>query len=90
MKKISADKFTGRINYSKIQRDEKMPNLLAVQLDSYHEFLQTGLPYQHNLHGPVVFETRQLRQLFERDCGQGVRIVDDQYRNRVFRFESGD
>ena len=44
MKKISTDKFTGRVNYSKIQRDEKMPNLLAVQLDSYHEFLQTGMP----------------------------------------------
>ena len=43
MKKISVDKFTGRVNYSKIQRDEKMPNLLAVQLDSYNEFLQTGV-----------------------------------------------
>ncbi len=42
MKNISVDKFTGRVNYSKIQREEIMPNLLAVQLDSYHEFLQTG------------------------------------------------
>ena len=42
MKNISVDKFTGRVNYSKIQREEEMPNLLAVQLDSYHEFLQTG------------------------------------------------
>ncbi|MGD9547428.1 MAG: DNA-directed RNA polymerase subunit beta [Candidatus Krumholzibacteriia bacterium] len=42
MKNIPIDKFTGRVNYSKIQRDEKMPNLLAVQLDSYNEFLQTG------------------------------------------------
>ncbi len=41
MKNISVDKFTGRVNYSKIQREEAMPNLLAVQLDSYHEFLQT-------------------------------------------------
>ena len=43
VKNISIDKFTGRVNYSKIQRDEKMPNLLAVQLDSYNEFLQTGV-----------------------------------------------
>jgi DNA-directed RNA polymerase subunit beta len=43
VKKISVDKFTGRVNYSKIQREENMPNLLAVQLDSYHEFLQTGI-----------------------------------------------
>jgi len=42
VKNISVDKFTGRVNYSKIQRDETMPNLLAVQLDSYNEFLQTG------------------------------------------------
>ncbi len=42
MKNISIDKFTGRVNYSKIIREEAMPNLLAVQLDSYHEFLQTG------------------------------------------------
>jgi len=42
VKNISIDKFTGRVNFSKILRDEAMPNLLAVQLDSYHEFLQTG------------------------------------------------
>jgi DNA-directed RNA polymerase subunit beta len=42
VKNISTDKFTGRVNYSKIQRDEIMPNLLAVQLDSYKEFLQIG------------------------------------------------
>jgi DNA-directed RNA polymerase subunit beta len=42
VKNISIDKFTGRVNYSKIIREEAMPNLLAVQLDSYHEFLQTG------------------------------------------------
>ncbi len=34
------DKFTGRINYSRLQREEEMPNLLAVQLESYHDFLQ--------------------------------------------------
>ncbi|MCP4574549.1 MAG: DNA-directed RNA polymerase subunit beta [bacterium] len=39
---IPVDKFTGRTNYSKLQRDEKMPNLLAVQLESYHDFIQTG------------------------------------------------
>jgi DNA-directed RNA polymerase subunit beta len=41
VKNISIDKFTGRVNYSKLQRDEQMPNLLAVQLDSFHEFLQS-------------------------------------------------
>ena len=49
MKKISTDKFTGRVNYSKILRDEKMPNLLAVQLDSYHEFLQSGTSIDERL-----------------------------------------
>ncbi len=43
MKNIPIDKFTGRVNFSKIQREEKMPNLLAIQLDSYHNFLQTGV-----------------------------------------------
>ena len=42
MRKPSVDKFTGRLNYSKILHDETMPNLLAVQLDSYNEFLQIG------------------------------------------------
>ncbi len=42
MRKPSVDKFTGRVNYSKILHDESMPNLLAVQLDSYNEFLQIG------------------------------------------------
>ncbi|MFO7654801.1 MAG: DNA-directed RNA polymerase subunit beta, partial [Candidatus Krumholzibacteriia bacterium] len=42
MRKIPVDKFTGRVNYSKLQRDEKMPNLLAVQLESYNDFLQVG------------------------------------------------
>jgi len=43
VKNIPVDKFTGRVNYSSIHRDEAMPNLLAVQLDSYNEFLQTGI-----------------------------------------------
>ncbi len=42
MKNIPIDKFTGRVNYSKLLYEENMPNLLAVQLDSFHEFLQTG------------------------------------------------
>jgi len=42
VKNIPVDMFTGRVNYSKLQRDEIMPNLLAVQLDSFHEFLQTA------------------------------------------------
>ncbi len=41
MKNIPIDKFTGRVNYSKLLHDEQMPNLLAVQLDSFHEFLQS-------------------------------------------------
>ena len=43
MKNIPVDKFTGRVNYSKLQRDEQMPNLLAVQLDSFHDFMQEGV-----------------------------------------------
>jgi DNA-directed RNA polymerase subunit beta len=42
VKNISVDKFTGRVNYSKLLHDEQMPNLLAVQLDSFHEFVQSG------------------------------------------------
>ncbi len=42
--KIPVDRFTGRINYSKLQQNEKMPNLLAVQLESYNDFLQVGVP----------------------------------------------
>jgi len=41
--KTPVDKFTGRRNYSKIAHDDKMPNLLAVQLESYNDFLQTGV-----------------------------------------------
>ncbi|HPF36721.1 MAG TPA: DNA-directed RNA polymerase subunit beta [Candidatus Krumholzibacteria bacterium] len=41
--KIPVDKFTGRRNYSKIAHDDQMPNLLAVQLESYNDFLQTGV-----------------------------------------------
>ncbi len=42
--KIPVDRFTGRVNYSKLPRDNKMPNLLAVQLESYNDFLQVGVP----------------------------------------------
>jgi DNA-directed RNA polymerase subunit beta len=41
---IPVDKFTGRLNYSKLHHSEQMPNLLAVQLESYRDFLQTGVP----------------------------------------------
>ena len=59
MKKISVDKFTGRVNYSKIQREEQMPNLLAVQLDSYNDFLQTGVqPEDRGARGmEAIFQT---------------------------------
>ncbi len=59
MKNISVDKFTGRVNYSKIKREEVMPNLLAVQLDSYHEFLQTGTKVDGRLTKGIesVFQT---------------------------------
>jgi DNA-directed RNA polymerase subunit beta len=59
VKNISVDKFTGRVNYSKIQRDEEMPNLLAVQLDSYNEFLQVGIkPDDRTMQGiETVFQT---------------------------------
>ena len=42
--KIPVDKFTERVNYSKLAHDNRMPNLLAVQLESYNDFLQTGVP----------------------------------------------
>ena len=42
--KIPADKFTGRLNYSKLSHGDEMPNLLAVQLESYNDFLQVGVP----------------------------------------------
>ena len=59
MSKIPVDKFTGRTNYSKILRDEKMPNLLAVQLESYHDFVQTGVkPEKRDMQGiESVFQT---------------------------------
>ena len=41
--KIPVDKYTGRLNYSRLPGEEQMPNLLAVQLESYHDFLQSGL-----------------------------------------------
>jgi len=57
--RIPTDKFTGRHNFSKLQRDEKMPNLLAVQLDSYNEFVQMGVkPEERALQGiESVFQT---------------------------------
>lgn len=42
----SIDKFTGRVNYSKLNLKEEMPNLLAVQLESYNDFLQTNIPIE--------------------------------------------
>jgi len=42
--KIPVDKFTGRLNYSKLSHGDEMPNLLAVQLESYNDFLQVGVP----------------------------------------------
>ena len=42
--KIPVDKFTNRIDYSKLLHDDAMPNLLAVQLESYNDFLQAGVP----------------------------------------------
>jgi DNA-directed RNA polymerase subunit beta len=42
--KIPVDRFTGRVNYSKLAQNDQMPNLLAVQLESYNEFLQVGVP----------------------------------------------
>ena len=42
MKNMIVDKFTGRVNYSKLLLEENMPNLLAVQLESYNDFLQTN------------------------------------------------
>jgi DNA-directed RNA polymerase subunit beta len=43
----SIDKFTGRVNYSKLNLKEEMPNLLAVQLESYNDFLQTNIPIEN-------------------------------------------
>jgi len=37
---------TGRRNYSKIKTSFEMPNLLAVQLESYNDFLQVGVPIE--------------------------------------------
>ena len=59
MKNTPVDKFTGRVNYSSIHREEEMPNLLAVQLDSYNQFLQTGIkPDDRTMQGiETVFQT---------------------------------
>ena len=58
MKNILIDKFTGRVNYSKLLHDEKMPNLLAVQLDSFHEFLQSDAK-------PEAREMRGIESVFQ-------------------------
>jgi DNA-directed RNA polymerase subunit beta len=42
--KINAD--NGRRSYSKILTEFEMPNLLAVQLESYNDFLQVGVPHE--------------------------------------------
>jgi DNA-directed RNA polymerase beta subunit len=47
--KIPVDKFTNRNDYSKLHQDDAMPNLLAVQLESYNDFLQTGKPVDSRL-----------------------------------------
>jgi DNA-directed RNA polymerase subunit beta len=56
---IPVDSFTGRVNYSKLRREAEMPNLLAVQLESYNDFLQFGLTAeQREDHGlESVFRT---------------------------------
>ena len=41
---IKTDPITGRRDYSKIISRFEMPNLLAVQLESYNDFLQVGVP----------------------------------------------
>ena len=43
---IPIDRFTGRHNYSKLSYGDEMPNLLAVQLESYNDFLQVGTPLE--------------------------------------------
>ncbi len=39
----------GRISFSKIPRDYDLPDLLDVQLKSFHEFLQEGIPIAERL-----------------------------------------
>jgi DNA-directed RNA polymerase subunit beta len=53
------DSFTKRVNYSKLAQKESMPNLLAVQLESYNDFLQSGVSVeQRQEHGlEAVFQT---------------------------------
>ncbi len=40
---------TGRISFSKIPRDYELPDLLDVQLKSFQEFLQDGVPIDERL-----------------------------------------
>src|SRR5665213_1468992 len=39
----------GRISFSKIPRDYELPDLLDVQVKSFHEFLQEGVPISERL-----------------------------------------
>src|SRR5439155_16962535 len=39
----------GRVSFSKIPRDYELPDLLDVQLKSFHEFLQEGIPLSERL-----------------------------------------
>jgi DNA-directed RNA polymerase subunit beta len=41
---IKTNPVTARRNYAKIHTSFQMPNLLAVQLESYNDFLQVGVP----------------------------------------------
>ncbi len=72
---IPVDKFTGRKSYSKIQHDDRMPNLLAVQLESYHDFLQTSVPIEKrkNVGLESVF-----RSIFPIDSTRGHLVVEYQ------------
>ncbi|MBU1676044.1 hypothetical protein KKA85_09725, partial [bacterium] len=72
---IPVDKFTGRINYSKIHRDDQMPNLLAVQLESYNDFLQTdvSLDKRKNVGLESVF-----RSIFPIESTRGHLVVEYQ------------
>jgi len=38
-----------RISFSKISRDYELPDLLDVQLKSFHEFLQEGVPIHERM-----------------------------------------
>ncbi len=73
---IPVDKFTGRISYSKIHRDDQMPNLLAVQLESYNDFLQTAVPIEKR-------KCVGLESVF-----QSIFPIDSTRRNLVVEYQS--